>query len=178
MNIRYRDYAPQVDSSVFVAPGVIIAGNVHIGRDSSIWFNTVIRGDIQKVVIGERTNIQDNSVIHVGEHHECRIGNEVTVGHNVTLHGCTVCDNALIGIGAIVLTGAVVGMGSIVAAGTVVVEGMQIPPGAVVMGVPGTIKKTKSNGKTIKTWAAEYVEFAREYRALLQPQKEQGGRNG
>lgn len=163
----YKNFIPAIHPSAFIAPGSQIIGNVTIGKDSSVWFNTVIRGDIQKIVIGEGTNIQDNSVLHVGDREPCMVGSKVTVGHSVTLHGCTIGDGALIGIGAIVLTGAIIGKGAVVAAGSVVVEGMEVPEYTIVMGVPATIKKKiEPSDRKIKTWAEEYIEFGREYKTI------------
>jgi len=168
MLYSYNNVSPSIHPSVFIAPGSQIIGNVTIDKDSSVWFNTVIRGDIQKIVIGEGTNIQDNSVLHVGDEEPVIIGNQVTIGHNAVIHGCTVGDGALIGIGAVVLTGAVIGRGAVVAAGSVVKEGMQVPENTVVMGIPATIKKIiKPSDKEIKTWAQEYINFAKECKENL-----------
>ena len=119
MILEHKGVAPRIDQTVFVAPGAVVIGDVVIGEHSSLWFNVIVRGDVNYIRIGKRTNIQDGSVIHVTrETHPTVIGNDVTVGHRVTLHGCTVHDGSLIGIGAIVLDGAVVGASSLVAAGS------------------------------------------------------------
>lgn len=160
----FKHVKPQIHPSVFIAEGAQIIGDVHIDENASIWFNTVVRGDIQKIMIGKGSNIQDNSVLHVGEDEPCIVGRNVTVGHNANLHGCRIEDNALIGIGAIVLTGAVVGKGSIVAAGAVVPEGMRIPERSLVMGVPAKIKKQLTHtDKPIKTWVEEYINLRADY---------------
>ncbi len=168
MIYAYKNSTPCIHASVFLAPGCRIIGNVEIGKDSSIWFNVVLRGDLQKITIGEGSNIQDNAVVHVGEFEPCTVGNEVTVGHGVNLHGCMVHDHALIGIGAVVLTGAVIGKGAIVAAGSVVIEGTQVPENCLVTGIPARVKRhLKKEGRHIKTWAHEYIELSREFRQEL-----------
>ncbi|MFH1379639.1 MAG: gamma carbonic anhydrase family protein [bacterium] len=160
----FRNAKPRIHPSVFIAEGAQIIGKVSIGENSSVWFNTVIRGDIQQISIGKGSNIQDNSVLHVGEHVPCIVGNNVTVGHSVNLHGCRVEDNALVGIGAVVLTGAVIGKGAVVAAGSVVPEGMHVPAGRLVMGIPAKIKKIKNQkAKPIKTWSEEYIKLRAQY---------------
>src|SRR6185295_2834759 len=135
-------------------------GDVEIGEESSIWMTVVIRGDVNRVRIGTRTNIQDGSVVHVMRGtHETTIGDDVTVGHAAVLHGCTIEDRCLIGMGAIVLNGARIGSGSIVAAGTLIVEGMQVPPRSLVMGSPGKVKRplTDAEFATIQDLADRYV---------------------
>jgi carbonic anhydrase/acetyltransferase-like protein (isoleucine patch superfamily) len=142
----FRGKTPQIAASAYIDPSAQVIGDVIVGERSSIWPNTSVRGDVNSIRIGEETSIQDNSVLHVDYEEELKltVGNRVTVGHRVVLHGCTVEDEALIGIGAIVLNGSRVGKGSIVAAGALVPEGMQIPPGSVVMGVPGKIRREVS----------------------------------
>jgi carbonic anhydrase/acetyltransferase-like protein (isoleucine patch superfamily) len=131
---------PRIDKSVFLAPGVKIVGDVTIGKNSSVWYNTVIRGDVHYVKIGECTNVQDLSMLHVTNgRYPLNIGNRVTIGHCVKLHGCTIKDVALIGIGAIVLDGAVVEERSIVAAGAVVKPNFIVPSGKLVAGVPAKV---------------------------------------
>lgn len=136
----YKDLFPSVDESVFLASGVKIVGDVNIGPNSSVWYNTVIRGDVHYVKIGSSTNIQDNSMLHVTNgKYPLNIGNKVTIGHAVKLHGCTLMDLCLIGIGAIILDGAVVEEKSIVAAGSVVKPNFKVPYGKLVAGVPAKI---------------------------------------
>jgi carbonic anhydrase/acetyltransferase-like protein (isoleucine patch superfamily) len=133
---------PDIPSDVFVAPNATIVGDVAMGSSCSVWFNAVIRGDVNSIRIGERVNIQDNAVIHCTyEKNATIIGNNVSIGHSAIVHGCTVEDNVLIGMGAIVMDRAVVGSYSIIAAGAVVLEGTIIPPGSVYAGVPA--KKVK-----------------------------------
>ena len=136
----YEELSPNIDDSVFLASGVKIIGNVNIGKNSSIWYNTVIRGDVNYVKIGEMTNIQDCSMLHVTNNkYALNIGDKVTVGHSVKLHGCTIKDLTLIGIGAIVLDGAIVEEYSMIAAGAVVKLNFIVPSGKLVGGIPAKI---------------------------------------
>jgi carbonic anhydrase/acetyltransferase-like protein (isoleucine patch superfamily) len=131
---------PRIAQSVYIAPTATVIGDVTVGENASIWFNAVVRGDVNWIRIGSDTNIQDGSNLHVTyETHPLVIGDRVAVGHGCVLHGCTIADDCLIGIGAIVLDGARVGAGSIVGAGSVVTEGADIPPGHLVLGVPGKV---------------------------------------
>ncbi len=141
MLIEYEGKTPDVHRSVFVAPGAMIIGDVRIGAHSSVWFNTVIRGDLEPIRIGCRTNIQDGTVVHMDAEIPCFIGDDVTIGHGAILHSCNIGDEALIGMGAILLTGATIGARAVVAAGTLVREGQEIPPGTVAMGVPAQIRR-------------------------------------
>jgi carbonic anhydrase/acetyltransferase-like protein (isoleucine patch superfamily) len=137
-----KGISPDIPSDVFVAPNATIVGDVVMGPSCSIWFNAVIRGDVNAIRIGEKVNIQDNAVIHCTyEKNATMIGNNVSIGHSAIVHGCTIEDNVLIGMGAIVMDRAVVGSYSIIAAGAVVLEGTIIPPGSVYAGVPA--KKVK-----------------------------------
>ncbi len=133
---------PTIPDDAFIAPNATIVGNVVMGSSCSIWFNAVVRGDVNAIRMGDKVNIQDNAVIHCTyEKHATTIGNNVSIGHSAIVHGCTVEDNVLIGMGAIVMDRAVVGSNSIVAAGAVVLEGTVIPPGSIYAGVPA--KKVK-----------------------------------
>lgn len=159
-----------VPESVFVAPGSWIIGRVTIGEDSSVWYNVVIRGDVHSITIGERTNIQDGSILHVrNKTGPLIIGNDVTCGHAVTLHGCTVQDRCLIGIGAIVLDGAVVETESFVAAGALVPPGMVVPSGTLVTGIPAKVRRdlSKDERADIAASADRYVNYAKESRNSL-----------
>jgi len=167
MILEYKGLSPQIDGSVFVAPGACVIGDVHIGEHSSLWFNVIVRGDVNFIRIGRRTNIQDGTVVHVTRKmHPTVIGDDVTVGHSVTLHGCTVHDGCLIGIGAIVLDGAVIGASSLVAAGSVVAPGMQVPPRSLVIGSPGRVKRTLTDEEcgNILTISGNYVQYREDYR--------------
>lgn len=153
---------PVMDSSVFVAPSAQVVGDVHLKEHSSVWYNSVLRADINSITVGKRSNIQDGSVVHVTNDHACLIGDDVIVGHNVNLHGCTLRDACLIGIGAIILTGATVGQGTVVAAGAVVLEGSHLDSYALYAGIPA--KKVKELPvDTIAEhlrWATKYVQLA------------------
>lgn len=142
MIIEFRGKVPVIGENVYVAPTAVLIGDVTVGEESSIWFGTVVRGDVNHIVIGTRTNIQDNSTLHVSsKNYPLIIGDEVTVGHNVVLHGCTLEDRCLVGIGAMVLDGARIGKGAVVAAGSVVTQGTQIPANTLARGLPARIVK-------------------------------------
>jgi len=158
---------PQIDDSVFVAPGAIVYGDVTIGASSSVWFGAVLRGDCEAIRIGERTNIQDGAILHADPGLPCVLGSDVTIGHGAVVHGARIADRVLIGIRAVVLNGAVIREDSLVAAGAVVTEGMQIPPGSIVVGMPARIRgETTDDHRRRITHAAEhYVEDAQRFRA-------------
>ena len=163
---KYNNFFPKLGKRVFIAENATVIGNVEIGDDSSIWFGTVIRGDVNFIKIGKCTSIQDNSVIHVtNQTHPTIIGNYVTVGHAVKLHGCTIKDNCLIGIGAIILDGAVINENSIVAAGTLIPPNKEFPPSVLIMGFPGKIVRelTEEEIKSLKEHALKYVKYKDEY---------------
>ena len=145
----FKNIRPEIHDSVFVAPTAQIMGDVHIARDASVWFQTVIRGDSATITIGERTNIQDLSMCHVDEGVPLTVGSGVTVGHQCCLHGCTIEDDCLIGMGATVMNHSVIGKGSVVAAGAVVLENTIVPPYSLVVGSPGKVKKTYENKEEI-----------------------------
>lgn len=160
MILPYKEFRPRLDSSVFVAPGAAVIGDVEIGADSSVWFNAVVRGDVNKIRIGERTNIQDGCVLHVSvETWALSVGSGVTVGHGAILHGCTVEDSCLIGMAATVLDGAHVGEFSLVAAGSLVREGQRVPGGSLVAGVPAIVKRqlTPAEIEGIRQSALHYL---------------------
>ena len=138
----YRGVSPRIAVSAYIDPSAQVLGDVVIGERSSVWVHVAIRGDVNYIRIGDETSIQDNCVVHVDHMvFPCLIGNRVTVGHSVVLHGCVIEDDSLIGIGAIVLNGAKVGRGAIVAAGALVPENMDVPPGMLVMGTPAKVKR-------------------------------------
>jgi len=158
--------SPQIHETAYVAEGAQVIGDVILKADSSIWYNTVCRADINRIVIGERTNIQDNSVIHLENDQGVLVENDVTVGHNAIIHGCSIADGALIRMGAIIMNGAVIGKGAVIGAGAVVKEDMVIPDFSLVVGVPGKIVKTLSPetyDDNVK-WAAKYVKLANVHR--------------
>jgi carbonic anhydrase/acetyltransferase-like protein (isoleucine patch superfamily) len=150
---------------LFAAANATLTGDVTIGNEVGIWFGAVVRADKDRIIIGNRSNIQDNCVVHTSKGHPVTIGNDVSVGHGAILHGCTIGDQVLVGMGAIVLNGARVGQGSVIGAGAVVTEGADIPENSVVVGVPGKIikKSDEAQQKKILVNAASYVELAREY---------------
>ena len=150
----------------FVAPGATILGDVELEAAVSVWFGAVIRADKDRVRIGEGSNIQDNAVVHTSRGFPALIGKRVSVGHGAILHGCTIGNNVLVGMGAIVMNGAVVGESSILGAGTVVTEGAKIPPHSVVLGVPGKVirQTTEEQDRGIIANAESYIELAGKYR--------------
>ena len=158
---------PQLPATAFIAPGVDIIGNVTLGEETSVWFCSVVRGDIHYIRIGRRTNIQDNCTIHVTEHdYPTIIGDEVTVGHNVILHGCTIGDRCLVGMGAVVMDDVEVGEGSLIAAGAVVIPGTRVEPGSLYAGIPAKFRRPVSDEERgmIIDRAEEYVQLARKYK--------------
>jgi len=160
----YKGVYPQIGENVFLASGVKIIGDVEIGNSSTVWYNSVIRGDVHYIKIGERTNIQDCSMLHVTNgKFPLNIGNKVTIGHSVSLHGCTLHDLCLIGIGAIILDGAVIESNSMVAAGSLVKQNYVVPSGKLVAGVPAKMIRdlTPEEIKDIEAGAHRYVEYAR-----------------
>jgi carbonic anhydrase/acetyltransferase-like protein (isoleucine patch superfamily) len=163
----YGGQAPRLHPSAFVAEGGVVIGDVEIGEGSSVWYGTIVRGDVNRVRIGARTNLQDGTVVHVTSGtHPTAIGDDVTVGHRAVLHGCTVNDRCLVGIGAIVLDGAVVGPDAMVGAGALVPPGMVVPPGKLVLGAPAKVKRdlTAEELAGLRPHAARYVEYAARHR--------------
>jgi carbonic anhydrase/acetyltransferase-like protein (isoleucine patch superfamily) len=159
--------SPTIHPTAFVAPGAVVLGDVTLEEEASVWFTSVLRGDTAPIRIGKRSNLQDGTIVHVDEGVPCTIGSEVGVGHRALLHGCTVEDNCLIGMGSILLNKVVVGRGSVVAAGALVPEHTVIPPGSVVMGVPAKVVRPVDRvlaRRIEETWR-HYVEHARRHRA-------------
>jgi len=159
----YLDLTPKIDESVFLAPGSKIIGDVTIGEGTSIWFNTVVRGDVNHITIGKMTNVQDLSMLHVtAETYPLIIGDNVTIGHSVTLHGCTLKDNCFIGMGATILDGALVEHNSMVAAGALVRQNSVVPTGKLVAGVPAKVIRDLSADEieNIQASAERYKEYA------------------
>ena len=142
--ISFEGKEPTLGEGVFIAPGAVVLGVVTIGRDSSIFYNSVVRGDVNSIVIGSGTNIQDNCTLHVSDACSLEVGSGVTVGHNAIVHACKVGDNSMIAIGAIVLDGAVIGENSLVAAGSLVPPGKVYPPGSMIMGSPAKVVRELS----------------------------------
>jgi len=157
---------PAVHPSAFVADGAVVLGDVEVGEHSSVWFGCVLRGDVNHIRVGARTNIQDLTVLHVtSKTHPTVVGDEVTVGHRVVLHGCTIKDRCLVGIGSVVLDGAVIGPEAVIGAGALVPPGMVVPPRTLVMGSPAKVKRdlTVEEIEALRRSADNYVEYAARY---------------
>lgn len=154
-----------IDPAAFIAPGAQVLGEVVLGAEASVWFNAVLRGDVEPIHVGRQTNIQDLCVLHADFGLPCVLGERVTLGHGAIVHGATVEDEVLIGMRAVVMNGARIGTWSIVAVGSVVTEGVQIPPGSVVMGVPGQVRRRAEarDWERIRFAAQHYVEAIRRY---------------
>jgi carbonic anhydrase/acetyltransferase-like protein (isoleucine patch superfamily) len=157
---------PRVDPSAFVVPGATVIGDVTLAEHASVWFGAVLRGDINRIVIGPRSNVQDCAVIHLADNFPAIVGELVTIGHSAIVHACTVEDEVLVGMGAIILDGAEIGARSIVGANTLVTAGTKVPPGSLVVGSPGKVVRQLSLDEQagIKKWALKYVENARMFR--------------
>jgi carbonic anhydrase/acetyltransferase-like protein (isoleucine patch superfamily) len=162
----YKGIQPRLAADAYVDASAQVIGDVEIGSESSIWMNVVIRGDVNTIRIGRRTNIQDGTVVHVmRDTHPTHVGDEVTVGHGAIVHGCTLADRVLIGMGAILLNGVEVGSDSIVAAGTLLPEGTKVAPRSLVMGSPGKVKRalTDEEVASIRWYADNYVNYRLDY---------------
>lgn len=162
----FQGITPTIPQSCFIEDSAVIIGNVVMGEHCSVWFNAVIRGDVHYIRIGQRTNVQDFCMLHVThDTHPLVIGNEVTIGHHVVLHGCTIHDRVLVGMGAIIMDGAVIGEDSVVGAGTLVTEGTIVPPKSLILGSPAKVKRTVTDKELawIKESAENYVKYSRQY---------------
>lgn len=161
--------APQVAASAWVAGSAEVMGNVRLGEDASVWFATVVRGDCESIRIGAGSNVQDASVLHADIGQPLVIGERVTVGHQVMLHGCTIGDESLIGIGAVVLNGAKIGKNCLVGAGSLVTEGKEFPDGSMILGSPARVVRqlTPEQIEGLRTSARHYMENARRFKAGL-----------
>jgi len=157
---------PTVHPTAWIVPGATVIGDVTLEEESSVWYGAVLRGDINRIVIGPRSNIQDNAVVHIDTDSPTLLGELVTVGHNAVVHACNIDNEVLVGMGAIVLDGVEVGARSIIGANSLVTLGMKIPPGSLVLGSPAKIKRalTSDEQKDIARWAWSYVESAKHYR--------------
>jgi gamma-carbonic anhydrase len=162
---RYLELIPELGQGVLVAPGAAVVGDVRLGKDVSFWYNAVARGDLAPVIVGDRSNIQDGSVMHVGDESPCIVGADVVVGHRVMLHGCRVGDACLIGMQATLLDDCVIGEGSIVGAGALVTQRMVVPPHSLVLGAPAKIVRTidASMADEYRAMAAKYVRTKENY---------------
>jgi gamma-carbonic anhydrase len=159
---RFLRQRPKLGQGVYVAAGAVVLGDVTIGDFSSVWYNAVLRGDINRIVVGHHTNIQDNAVLHLADDYACIVGNYVTVGHSAVVHACKVGDEVLVGMGAIILDGAVIGKQSIIGAGALVTQGAIVPPGSLVLGSPAKVVRalTRKERLGLKYWAVKYVHNA------------------
>ena len=151
---------PSLGEGVYIATGAMVLGDVTLGEYSSVWYNAVLRGDINRIVVGHHSNIQDNAVLHLADDFPCRIGNYVTVGHSAVVHACTVEDEVLVGMGAVILDGVVIGKQSIIGAKALVTQETRIPPGSMVLGAPAKVVRalTRKERAGLKAWAQKYVE--------------------
>lgn len=168
----FRSIYPTVHPTAYVDVSAQVIGDVQLGPESSVWMNAVIRGDVHSVRVGARTNVQDLTLVHVmRDTHPTVIGDDVTIGHSCVVHGTTIEDRCLIGMGAILLNGSRIGTGSIVAAGALVAEGMVVPPGSLVMGVPARVRRplTADEDASIKWYADNYVQYRLDFQAERTP---------
>ncbi|MCM3844578.1 gamma carbonic anhydrase family protein [Pseudonocardia sp. DR1-2] len=159
--ITVNGHTPQVHEQAWVAPGAVLAGEVSVGPETGIWYTCVIRADLAPITLGARTNVQDGSVLHADPGFPATIGDGVTIGHRAVVHGCTVEDDVLIGMGAVLMNGVHVGAGSLVAAGAVLTQGTVVPPGSLVAGVPGKVRRElgEAERNSIPLSAAAYVHL-------------------
>src|SRR5271169_4628436 len=151
---------PALGKNVFIAKTATVIGDVTLGAHSSVWYGVVLRGDINRIVVGHHSNIQDNAVLHLADDFPCLVGNWVTVGHGAIVHACTVGDETLVGMGAVILDGAIIGRQSLIGAKALVTQGTKIPPGSLVLGAPAKVvrKLTRKERLGLKYWAGKYVD--------------------
>ena len=151
---------PRLGRGVYIAKTAVVIGDVTLGAHSSVWCGAVLRGDINRIVVGHHTNIQDNAVLHLADDFPCLVGNWVTIGHGTIVHACTVGDEVLVGMGAVILDGAVIGKQSVIGAKALVTQGMKIPPRSLVLGAPAKVVRplTKPERAKLKWWAEKYVD--------------------
>ena len=157
-----------VDDNFWIAPNASVIGDVNLERDASIWFNAILRADNEPITIGEGSNVQDGAIIHTDPGYACNIGKKVTVGHMAMLHGCSIGDGSLIGIGSVVLNGAKIGKNCIIGSKALVTEGMDVPDGSMVLGIPGKIKKTltEEEQSVVPLGAEHYIDNYKKYKQL------------
>ena len=161
----YLEREPTIGQQVYIAPGAVVLGHVTLADYASVWFNAVLRGDINRIEVGHHSNIQDNCVLHLADEYPCLIGNYVTVGHSAIVHACTVGNEVLVGMGSIILDAAVIGDQSIIGAGALVTMGQEIPPGSMVLGSPAKVVRalTAVERAQLKGFAEKYVKVAAHY---------------
>ena len=157
---RFLSQQPKIGKGVYIARGAAVLGDVTLGNYSSVWYNAVLRGDINRIVVGHHSNVQDNAVLHLADDFPCLVGNYVTIGHSAVVHACTVGDEVLVGMGAVILDGAVIGRQSLIGAKALVTQGTKIPPGSLVLGAPAKVVRPLSREERagLKAWAQKYVE--------------------
>jgi carbonic anhydrase/acetyltransferase-like protein (isoleucine patch superfamily) len=157
---KFLRKTPKLGKGVYIAKTGVVLGDVTLGAHSSVWYGAVLRGDINRIVVGHHSNIQDNAVLHLADKLACLVGNWVTVGHSAIVHACTVGDEVLVGMGAVILDGAVIGRQSIIGAKALVTQGTKIPPGSLVLGAPAKVvrKLSKEERAGLKWWAQKYVD--------------------
>lgn len=165
MLLKFKEFYPQINEKAWIAPSADLIGDIQIGEDSSVWFGCVLRADVNAVRIGKRSNIQDLSMIHTDVHTQTLIGDDVTIGHKVMLHGCEIQNGCLIGMSATILDGAVIGEGSIVGANSLVTQGKKFPSHSLIMGSPAKVVKTLSQEDVegLIKHAGHYVDYKNEY---------------
>jgi carbonic anhydrase/acetyltransferase-like protein (isoleucine patch superfamily) len=167
MMVSLQGRLPRVADSAWVAPNATVVGDVVLAEEVGVWYSATIRGDVERIEVGARSNVQDGSVLHADPGSPLTVGAGVTIGHNATLHGCTIGDDVLIGMGATVLNGATIGAGSLVAAGTVVLAGTEVPPGSLVAGLPGKVRRALTDDERagVRLNAEVYVELRAQHAA-------------
>ncbi len=166
MILPYLEHVPTVDETAFVAENATVAGKVTLGKNASVWFGAVLRGDLQPITVGDNSNVQDNAVIHVGANTPAVIGENVTIGHGAIVHGATIGNNVLVGMGATVLDGAVIGDNSIIGAGALVTSKTVVPPNSMVLGMPAKVVKELTPAQVMgnRMNALEYVRLAKDFK--------------
>ena len=157
---KFLRQQPKLGKSVYLAKTAVVLGDVTLGDHASVWYGAVLRGDINRIVVGHHSNVQDNAVLHLADDYPCVLGNWVTVGHSAVVHACTVGDEVLVGMGAVILDGAEIGEQSLIGAKALVKQGMKIPPGSLVLGAPAKVVRelTPEERANLKWWAQKYVD--------------------
>ena len=171
MIYTFEGRCPRTEGETFIAPTAVVVGAVTLKHEASVWWGAVLRGDYDAITVGERTNIQDNAVVHMDEGHPVTLGDRVTIGHKAVLHGCTIADNSLIGINAVLMNDVVIGPDSIVGANALLTEGREVPPRSLVLGSPGKVVRELTDDEVgaITRFSDRYVRNFRRYQATLTP---------